>query len=184
MPNDFDEAQTFALIFFVILAAFILIPWFVERRRSTGGATRSLPRWVAAAPSPSGAKRAIRPTATATEPILQRSGRKKARSSSTNNAGSSSTGKWPPEGISDHRTTLYSRSAHGLGTRRTSRGKIAQPAGTSIRPSVDGVDARSWARSKYSREAEAIVPVTQYVVISASNSSRVKLDSTSPSQSL
>jgi formate hydrogenlyase subunit 3/multisubunit Na+/H+ antiporter MnhD subunit len=41
-----ETAQVFAIIFFVILAAFILVPWFIERRRNTTGATLSLPRWV------------------------------------------------------------------------------------------------------------------------------------------
>ena len=50
-----DTARLFAIIFFVVLAAFILIPWFIERRKARGAAATTatteptaatLPRWA------------------------------------------------------------------------------------------------------------------------------------------
>jgi hypothetical protein len=47
-----ETARLFAIVFFIILAAFILVPWFMERRRAqsdpagTQGPGLGLPRWV------------------------------------------------------------------------------------------------------------------------------------------
>jgi len=51
-----DTAQVFAIIFLVVLAAYIVVPYFMERRAakgrvsaadgSAGSATTSIPRWV------------------------------------------------------------------------------------------------------------------------------------------
>lgn len=41
-----DTARLFALIFFVLLAAFVLVPWFIERRKQQGREI-GVPKWVA-----------------------------------------------------------------------------------------------------------------------------------------
>jgi len=41
-----DTARLFAILFFVVLAAFILIPWFIDRRKARGATTMTLPRWT------------------------------------------------------------------------------------------------------------------------------------------
>lgn len=40
-----ETARLFAIIFFVVLALFILIPWFIERRAARA-TTKALPKWV------------------------------------------------------------------------------------------------------------------------------------------
>ncbi|MEP7111896.1 MAG: DUF2231 domain-containing protein [Ilumatobacteraceae bacterium] len=42
-----ETARLFAIIFFLLLAAYILIPWFIERRRARGAASAmTLPKWA------------------------------------------------------------------------------------------------------------------------------------------
>jgi len=41
-----ETARLFAIIFFVVLALFVLIPWFLERR-AANGTPKVLPRWAA-----------------------------------------------------------------------------------------------------------------------------------------
>ena len=40
-----ETARLFAIIFFVVLALYILIPWFLERR-AAGATPQALPKWV------------------------------------------------------------------------------------------------------------------------------------------
>src|SRR5258705_1073348 len=75
----------------------------------------------------------------------QRSGRKKARTSSTSAFGSSIAAKWPPFGIMVQRCTLKARSAHTRGGLISSFGKMAQPVGTSTRSF--GGNASAWIAS-------------------------------------
>lgn len=44
-----ETARTFAIIFFIVLAAFILVPWYLERRRTQNQSTRMLPKWASTA---------------------------------------------------------------------------------------------------------------------------------------
>src|SRR4051812_12989191 len=110
--------------------------------------------------------------------------------SSTSNSGCSNAAKWPPRGISVHRSTLKNRSAHSRGGFERSLGNIAKAVGTSDEPSrclmpcLIQVLAPAWVLSKYGANEWSIVSVTQYRVTLASNSSLVKHRSTSPSQSL
>lgn len=42
-----ETARLFAIIFFLLLAAYILIPWFIERRRAKGDpSAMTLPQWA------------------------------------------------------------------------------------------------------------------------------------------
>lgn len=41
-----ETARLFAILFLIALAAYILVPWFTERKRSTQPSAKSLPRWV------------------------------------------------------------------------------------------------------------------------------------------
>lgn len=44
-----ETARTFAIIFFIVLAAFILVPWYLERRRTHNQSTLTLPKWASTA---------------------------------------------------------------------------------------------------------------------------------------
>ena len=41
-----ETARLVAILFFVVLAAFVLVPWFLERRNAQTSSDASLPRWA------------------------------------------------------------------------------------------------------------------------------------------
>src|SRR5213078_2249998 len=76
----------------------------------------------------------------------RRSGRKNARTSSTSARGSSMAAKWPPRSMRVQRCTLKTRSAQARGGLMISRGKMAQPVGTSTRSPLGG-NLSAWTAS-------------------------------------
>ena len=43
-----ETARLFAILFFVVLAAFVLVPWYLERRRAQSANSATLPKWASA----------------------------------------------------------------------------------------------------------------------------------------